>query len=142
MVVDSFTPATSGKTSRRDRDRKKSDNNRDNTKDGNRKGGPLRVNDNRNQVRNARNSNWNQKGGRGRYQNNQSSSVPATQRKFHELPESLEYEVVRTAIITTIISVITIFVEFFLFRTSCRLFFFDIFGTFNNFDLNSWFLSQ
>ena len=34
-----------------------------------------------------------QKGGRGRYQNNQSSSVPATQRKFHELPESLEYEV-------------------------------------------------
>lgn len=92
-ATDSFTPATSGKTSRRDRDRKKSDNNRDNTKDGNRKGGPLRVNDNRNQVRNARNSNWNQKGGRGRYQNNQSSSVPATQRKFHELPESLEYEV-------------------------------------------------
>ncbi|WP_404399440.1 translation initiation factor IF-2 [Lactococcus lactis] len=92
-ATDSFTPATSGKTNRRDRDRKKSDNNRDNTKDGNRKGGPLRVNDNRNQVRNARNSNWNQKGGRGRHQNNQSSSVPATQRKFHELPESLEYEV-------------------------------------------------
>lgn len=90
--TDSFTPA-SGKNNRRDRDRKKSDNNRDNTKDGNRKGGPLRVNDNRNQVRNARNSNWNQKGGRGRYQNNQSSQVPATQRKFHELPESLEYEV-------------------------------------------------
>lgn len=90
---DTFTPAASGKNNRRDRDRKKTDSNRDNTKDGNRKGGPLRVNDNRNQVRNARNSNWNQKGGRGRYQNNQSSSVPATQRKFHELPESLEYEV-------------------------------------------------
>ncbi|GBG97554.1 translation initiation factor IF-2 [Lactococcus termiticola] len=77
----------SGKNNRRDRDRRKND--RDNTSDGNRKGGPLRVNDNRNQVRNARNSNWNSKKNR---RGNQQSSAPVVERKFHELPESLEYK--------------------------------------------------
>ncbi|MDN6207222.1 MAG: translation initiation factor IF-2 [Lactococcus sp.] len=59
---------------------------------GNRQGGPLRVNDNRNQVRNARNSNWNsnkkRKGKRGAQQ---VAPQPVVQRKFHELPESLVY---------------------------------------------------
>lgn len=59
---------------------------------GNRQGGPLRVNDNRNQVRNARNSNWNsnrkKKGKRG---GQQVAPQPVVQRKFHELPESLVY---------------------------------------------------
>ena len=59
---------------------------------GNRQGGPLRVNDNRNQVRNARNSNWNsnkkKKGNRG---GQQVAPQPVVQRKFHELPESLVY---------------------------------------------------
>lgn len=81
-------PATSGKNNnRRDRDRKKSEH--DKTSDGRRPGGPLRVNDNRNQVRNARNSNWNQKGRRGG--KNQQSAAPVSTRKFHELPESVEY---------------------------------------------------
>ncbi len=49
----------------------------------------MRVNDNRNQVRNARNSNWNQKGRRGG--KNQQSAAPVSTRKYHELPESVEY---------------------------------------------------
>ena len=81
-------PATSGKNNnRRDRDRKK--NEHDKSSDGRRPGGPLRVNDNRNQVRNARNSNWNQKGRRGG--KNQQSAAPVSTRKYHELPESVEY---------------------------------------------------
>lgn len=72
--------------SRRDRERKKNEHNK--TSEGRRPGGPLRVNDSRNQVRNARNSNWNQKGRRGK---NQQSTAPVSTRKFHELPESVEY---------------------------------------------------
>ncbi|MEY8443598.1 translation initiation factor IF-2 [Lactococcus ileimucosae] len=78
------TPAKSN--SRRDRERKKNEHNK--SSEGRRPGGPLRVNDSRNQVRNARNSNWNQKGRRGK---NQQSSAPVSTRKFHELPESVEY---------------------------------------------------
>ncbi|EKF51494.1 translation initiation factor IF-2 [Lactococcus garvieae] len=81
-------PANSGKSNnRRDRDRKKNDH--DKSSDGRRPGGPLRVNDNRNQVRNARNSNWNQKGRRGG--RNQQAATPVSTRKFHELPEAVEY---------------------------------------------------
>lgn len=78
------TPAKSN--SRRDRERKKNEHNK--SSEGRRPGGPLRVNDSRNQVRNARNSNWNQKGRRGK---NQQSAAPVSTRKFHELPESVEY---------------------------------------------------
>ncbi|MQW22271.1 MULTISPECIES: translation initiation factor IF-2 [unclassified Lactococcus] len=92
-TTETFAAPVTGKTSRRDRDKKKTEH--DNNGDGNRKGGPLHVNDNRNQVRNARNSNWNSGKQRGRGRNNKftQQSVPATQRKFHELPESLEYQV-------------------------------------------------
>ena len=90
--VETFSAPVAGKTSRRDRDRDKRKNEHDNTSDGRRQGGPLHVNDNRNQVRNARNSNWNNKSrGRGR-NNRQESNAPVTQRKYHELPESLEYQ--------------------------------------------------
>ena len=59
---------------------------------GNRQGGPLRVNDNRNQVRNARNSNWNSnKKKKGKRGGQQVAPQPVVQRKFHELPESLVY---------------------------------------------------
>jgi translation initiation factor IF-2 len=59
---------------------------------GNRQGGPLRVNDNRNQVRNARNSNWNSnKKKKGKRGGQQPAPQPVVQRKFHELPESLVY---------------------------------------------------
>ncbi|MDR0297878.1 MAG: translation initiation factor IF-2 [Streptococcaceae bacterium] len=54
--------------------------------DGSRPGGPLRVNDNRNQVRNARNANW-AGGRRGRKQN----TAGEAERKFVALPESFEY---------------------------------------------------
>ncbi len=68
----------------------------DKISDGRRQGGPLHVNDNRNQVRNARNSNWNngnRHGGRRNNNNHNQQVLPQTQRKFHELPESLEYQV-------------------------------------------------
>ena len=59
---------------------------------GNRQAGPLRVNDNRNQVRNARNSNWNSnKKKKGKRGGQQVAPQPVVQRKFHELPESLVY---------------------------------------------------
>jgi translation initiation factor IF-2 len=59
---------------------------------GNRQGGPLRVNDNRNQVRNARNSNWNSnKKKKGKRGGQQPAPQPVVQRKFHELPDSLVY---------------------------------------------------
>ncbi|GFH43176.1 hypothetical protein Hs30E_17270 [Lactococcus hodotermopsidis] len=63
-----------------------------NNNGGNRQGGPLRVNDNRNQVRNARNSNWNSnKKKKGKRGGQQVAPQPVVQRKFHELPESLVY---------------------------------------------------
>lgn len=86
-----FAPAAGGKNNRRSRERDKSKNSHDNTQDGNRKGGPLRVNDNRNQVRNARNSNWN--AGKNKRGGRNQQSMPTSQRKFHELPESVEYEI-------------------------------------------------
>ncbi|MDR0300384.1 MAG: translation initiation factor IF-2 [Streptococcaceae bacterium] len=84
-----FTPAAiDTRTNNRRKGNKDRDNNRSEAKDNNRfGGGPLRVNDNRNQVRNARNSNWNA-GGRRR---NKDHNVSLTERKFVELPESLEY---------------------------------------------------
>ncbi|PCS01447.1 translation initiation factor IF-2 [Lactococcus fujiensis] len=89
-----FTVPANGKTNRRDRDKKRGEH--DKISDGRRQGGPLHVNDNRNQVRNARNSNWNngnRHGGRRNNNNHNQQVLPQTQRKFHELPESLEYQV-------------------------------------------------
>ncbi|MDR2977470.1 MAG: translation initiation factor IF-2 [Streptococcaceae bacterium] len=85
-----FAPASvDTRNNRNRRGNKDRDNNRSEVKDNNRfGGGPLRVNDNRNQVRNARNSNWNA-GGRKRGKHH--SSAPVTERKFVELPETLEY---------------------------------------------------
>ncbi|HEY0222328.1 MAG TPA: translation initiation factor IF-2 [Lactovum miscens] len=85
-----FAPAAvdARTTANRRKGNKNRDNNRSEAKDNNRfGGGPLRVNDNRNQVRNARNSNWNA-GNRRHGKNNNS---PVTERKFFELPGTLEY---------------------------------------------------
>ncbi|GAB2024660.1 translation initiation factor IF-2 [Lactovum odontotermitis] len=84
-----FAPSIDARNNRNRRGNKDRDNNRSEAKDNNRfGGGPLRVNDNRNQVRNARNSNWNSGGRRkGRHHTN----APVTERKFVELPETLEY---------------------------------------------------
>lgn len=93
-TTETFAAPVTGKTSRRDRERDKKKSEHDKSGEGNRKGGPLHVNDNRNQVRNARNSNWNagNKRGKGRNTKFVSQAAPQTQRKFHELPESLEYQ--------------------------------------------------
>lgn len=83
-----FAPSIDARNNRGNRkNNKNKDNNRTETRDNNRfGGGPLRVNDNRNQVRNARNSNWNAGRKRGKNQ-----PIPTTERKFIELPEKLEY---------------------------------------------------
>jgi len=89
--VEVFSAPAGGKNNRRDRNKRSGDENRDPKDRENRPGGPVRVNDNRNQVRNARNSNWN-KGGKGkRGRQNQSAPAPVVERKFHELPETVEY---------------------------------------------------
>ena len=77
--------ATGGRKNK-DKDKKHTEN-----RDNNRFGGPLRVNDNRNQVRNARNSNWNSGGKRRGRGNRGNSPAPQVERKFVELPESFEY---------------------------------------------------
>lgn len=83
--MNNVTSSNSGNGGRKNnsRDRKHAEN-----RDNNRFGGPLHVNDNRNQVRNARNSNWNNKRkGRG----GKKVQVSQVERKFIELPEVFEY---------------------------------------------------
>ncbi|MDR0199114.1 MAG: translation initiation factor IF-2 [Streptococcaceae bacterium] len=72
---------------RRSNNKSKSGNQDSRFNDGNRAGGPLHVNDNRNQVRNARNSNWNAGGKRKKG----TQQAPQVERKFVELPETFEY---------------------------------------------------
>ncbi|GAX47635.1 translation initiation factor IF-2 [Pseudolactococcus reticulitermitis] len=90
-------PASQGNANaNRNKNKKNRNNNnaqgQNNQGGGNRQGGPLRVNDNRNQVRNARNSNWNSnKKKKGKRGGQQVAPQPVVQRKFHELPESLVY---------------------------------------------------
>ncbi|WP_460055151.1 translation initiation factor IF-2 [Pseudolactococcus yaeyamensis] len=91
-------PASQGNANANRNKNKKNRNNGNNAQGqsnqggGNRQGGPLRVNDNRNQVRNARNSNWNSnKKKKGKRGGQQVAPQPVVQRKFHELPESLVY---------------------------------------------------